>query len=85
MQLLHVGWSGHRSRCSLARKESRHALYRLTLPLSDHRLIHAMLRRQCRQRLLIPDRLQCDPRLGLTPIPFSRNLAYKPALYLVGL
>jgi hypothetical protein len=80
VQLLDLCLAGSLGRLIATVKQAGHAVHRLTLPGADHRVVHAMLGGQFRQRQIATDRLHRNLRLELRAVALSRRLHSSPFL-----
>jgi hypothetical protein len=80
VQFLDLCLAGSLGRLIATVKQAGHAIHRLPLPSADHRVVHAMLGSQFRQRQIAPDRLHRNLRLELRAVALSRRLHSSPFL-----
>jgi hypothetical protein len=80
VQFLDLGLAGSLGRLIATVKQAGHAIHRLPLPRADHRVVHAMLGSQFRQRQIAPDRLHRNLRLEISAVALSRRLHVSPFL-----
>jgi hypothetical protein len=78
VQLLDLCLAGGLGRLIATVKQAGHAVHRLPLPSADHRMVHAMLGGQLRQRQIAPDCLHRNLGLEFCTVALSRHLHSSP-------
>ena len=73
-ELFHLALAGSPGNIARPGEGACHPIDGLSLPGRDHRVVHAMLGCQLRQRQVTPDRLQRHLRLKIRAVALSRRL-----------
>jgi hypothetical protein len=80
VQFLDLRLTGRLGSLIAAVKQAGHAIHRLTLPCADHRVMHAVLGSQFRQRQIAPDRFHRNLGFEIRAVALSRRLHSGPFL-----
>jgi hypothetical protein len=80
VQFLDLGLAGSLGGLITAVKQAGHAIHRLPLPRADHRVMHAVLGSQFRQRQIAPDRFHRNLGFEIRAVALSRRLHFSPFL-----